>query len=126
MPKQPTISVVDDDESVREATVDLLSSLGFAAEAFQDAEDFLKSNSRCVTSCLIADIQMPRVSGLELYRLLVASGNPIPAVLITAYPNDKIRAQVLRAGVIGYLTKPFSDTKLLDCINTALELRKAS
>jgi FixJ family two-component response regulator len=120
------ISITDDDESVREAIVDLMRSMGFMAEAFAHAEIFLRSESRQVTSCLILDGQMPGMSGLELHRRLIASGSHIPTVLITAYPDEKIRTQALRAGVIGYLTKPFSDAELLRCINSALERRKAS
>jgi len=126
MAKQLVISIVDDDESVCEAIVDLMRSMGFMAEAFALAETFLRSESRHVTSCLILDGQMPGMSGLEFHRRLIASGSHIPTVLITAYPDEKVRTQALRAGVIGYLTKPFSDAELLRCINSALENRKAS
>jgi FixJ family two-component response regulator len=126
MAKQLVISIVDDDESVCEAIVDLMRSMGFMAEAFAHAETFLRSESRHVTSCLILDGQMPWMSGLEVHRRLIASGSHIPTVLITAYPDEKIRTQALKAGVIGYLTKPFSDAELLRCINSALERRKAS
>ena len=126
MPKQPVISIVDDDHSVREAVMDLMSSLGFAAEAFPSAGTFLTSDAVRSTSCLIADVQMPGMSGLELRRRLAASGNAIPTILITAYPDDTVRAHAHEAGVIGYLTKPFSDDELIGCIDLALERRKAS
>ena len=115
------ISIVDDDESVREATVGLMRALGFSAQTFPCAEDFLKSNRVHDTSCLIADVQMPGMTGLELYSCLRASGTPIPTVLITAHPNDTVRTRALTAGVVGYLTKPFTEADLLRCIETALE-----
>ena len=115
------ISIVDDDKSVREATVGLMRALGFSAQTFPCAEDFLKSNRVHDTSCLIADVQMPGMTGLELYSCLRASGTPIPTVLITAHPNDTVRTRALTAGVVGYLTKPFTEADLLRCIETALE-----
>ena len=95
------------------ATTRLLRSLGFIAKGFSSADEFLKSNRLQITSCLIADVQMPETSGLALYGQLVASGNPIPTVLITAYPDDAIRARALSAGVAAYLVKPFSEKELL-------------
>jgi FixJ family two-component response regulator len=106
---------------VREATTRLLRSLGFIAKGFSSAEEFLKSNRLQITSCLIADVQMPETSRLALYGQLVASGNPIPTILITAYPDDAIRARALSAGVAAYLVKPFSEKDLLDSIDTALK-----
>ena len=120
MPNKPVITIVDDDESVREATMSLMRALGFTSEAYPCAEDFLKSGRVQRTSCLIADVRMPGMTGLELHRRLVASGNPIPTVLITAHPDDGIRAAALQAGIICYLTKPFSEDDLLGCIHSAL------
>jgi len=114
------IAIVDDDESVREALTGLMKSLGYGAAAFSCAEDFLKSSHRHETSCLIADVQMPGMSGLELRDALVASGQPIPTILISAYPDEGVRARALHAGVIGYLAKPFNEDDLLACIHTAL------
>lgn len=114
------VSIVDDDESVREAMTDLMKSLGFPAEAFDSAEAFLGSSRRHDTGCLIADVQMPRMTGLELHRRLVASGRPIPTILITAYPDERGRARALAAGVICYLTKPFDEDGLIGCIRLAL------
>ena len=125
MPKKPVISIVDDDPSVREATVDLLDSMGFIAEPFERADDFLKSNRLHSTSCLISDVRMPRMTGLELHNRLVESGNVIPTILITAFPNDRDRERALQAGVKCYLTKPFKEDDLLACIRTALEYRGA-
>jgi FixJ family two-component response regulator len=114
-----SIAVVEDDESVREATIGLLRSHGFIAKGFPSADAFLKSNHIRITSCLIADVQMPNMSGLALYGQLIAVGTPIPTILITAYPDDAVRARALNAGVTGYLTKPFGEKELLDCIDAA-------
>ena len=102
-----------------------MRALGFSAEAFGSAEDFLKFDRLRNTACLIADVQMPQMSGLELHRRLVASGVFIPTILITAYPDDSIRARALEAGVICYLTKPFKKDHLLDCIQSALDRGRA-
>ena len=118
---KPSIAVVDDDESVREATTRLLRSLGFIAKGFSSPDEFLSSNRQHIISCLIADVQMPGISGLALYGQLIAAGNPIPTILITAYPDEAIRERALNAGVAGYLVKPFSEKELLDCIDTALK-----
>ena len=122
---EPLISIVDDDEAVREATKGLMRAVGFRADAFGSAEDFLKFDRLHSTACLIADVQMPRMSGLELHRRLVTSGLSIPTILITAYPNDSGRERALKAGVIGYLTKPFNMDELLGCIEAALERQPA-
>ena len=116
---KPSIAVVEDDDSVREATIGLLRSNGFIAKGFPSADEFLRSNRILITSCLIADVQMPKMSGLALYGGLVASGTPIPTILITAYPDDAVRARALNAGVTAYLVKPFSEKELLDCIDVA-------
>lgn len=118
--KQPLIAIVDDDESVREAIKGLMRSTGLAAEAFSCGEDFLRSPDRNRTSCLIVDINMPGMSGLDLHQHLSAAGQSIPTILITAYPNERVRARALNAGVIGYLTKPFSENDLLKCVRSTL------
>ena len=125
MPKKPVISIVDDDNSVREGTVDLVKAMGFVAEAFPSAENFLNSKRLHNTSCLITDVRMPGMTGFELHNRLVGSGNVIPTILITAFPNDKDQARALRAGVSCYLSKPFSEDDLLACIRSALERREA-
>ena len=121
MPEQkPLISVVDDDESVREATKGLMLSLGYSAAAFPSAEDFLQSSEVSHTSCLIADVNMPGMSGLELHRRLSASGKPFPTILITAYPDERVREGAMNAGVICYLSKPFDEGDLLSCLDNAI------
>ena len=123
MPKtKPQISVVDDDESMREAIRGLMRSLGYKAQAFRSAEEFLTSRQVPHTSCLIADVQMPGMTGLELHRHLVASGNTIPTILITAYPDDSVRERALGDGVVGYLSKPFDENDLLACIRSSLDI----
>ena len=120
MPRTAIIAIVDDDHSVREALASLVRSLGYAAIAFACAEDLLKSKRRRGVSCLIADVQMPGMTGLELYQQLSAFGNRVPTILITAYPDDSVRERALTAGVIGYLNKPFKEDDLLACIRSAL------
>lgn len=121
MDKKRMISIVDDDESVRDATASLVRAAGYAPEAFPCASDFLNSEAVPRTDFLIADVQMPGMTGLDLYDALVDAGKRIPTVLITAYPDEKSRNRALRAGVMRYLTKPFNETELLDCIQSALE-----
>ena len=116
------ISVVDDDESMREAIRGLMRSLGYKAQAFRSAEEFLTSRQVPHTSCLIADVQMPGMTGLELHRHLVAAGRPIPTILITAYPDDSARERALGDGVVCYLSKPFDENDLLACIHSSLNL----
>ncbi|MGC2200021.1 MAG: response regulator [Stellaceae bacterium] len=120
MPKKPVIAVVDDDESVREALTSLVRSLGYVAYAFECAEDLLKSKRRRRVTCVVADVQMPGMTGLELHNRLVSSGEPIPTILVTAFPDDRARERALRAGVICYLTKPFSEGDLLACLRSTL------
>ena len=120
MPDKPVIAIVDDDRSVREALMSLMRALGFVSEAYDCAEAFLTSGRVDRTSCLIADVRMPGMSGPELHQHLVTSGNPIPTVLITAHQDAEGRARALRAGVLGYLTKPFDENDLLRCIHAAI------
>ncbi len=124
MAKKIVIAIVEDDESVREALTGLMRSLGFFAKAFHSGESFLSSNRLHGTSCLIADVQMPGMTGVELHSRLVASGKPIPTILITAYPDDRVRARALKAGVVCYLAKPFDENEMLACVSSALKDRK--
>ena len=117
------ISIVDDDESVREAMQALMKSLGLAAEVFASAEEFLASDSGSRAACLITDMQMPGLTGLGLHDRLVASGNPVPTIVITAYPDERARARALQAGVACYLIKPFNEIDLLTCIRSILDRR---
>jgi FixJ family two-component response regulator len=125
VPEKILISIVDDDESVREATKGLMKSLGFTAETFPSAADFLTSHHRRRTACLIADVNMPGMTGPELHRRLIASGDTIPTILITAYPDDNVRARALSAGAICYLRKPFDEGDLLVCVHSAVAGAKA-
>jgi FixJ family two-component response regulator len=119
----PLVSVVDDDESVREALPDLLRALGFAAEAFASAEEFLATDSVARTRCLVLDVGMPRMSGPELQAELAWRRHAVPIVFITALDDESIRARVLAAGAVACLSKPFSDTALLDAVTAALGVR---
>ena len=114
------IAIVDDDESMRDALAGLMRAVGWRAKHFASAEEFLKSPECTRAACLVADVNMPGMSGPDLHRHLVASGNGIPTILMTAYPNDKVRTRALSAGVLGYLTKPFVEEELLSHIRTAL------
>jgi FixJ family two-component response regulator len=117
---QHLISVVDDDEPFREAMTSLMKSLGFEVEAFSSAEAFLASPRLASTSCVIADVHMPAMTGIDLHRQLVASGRSVPVILITAYPDDDVRARALAAGVICYLSKTFDDDALLGFVRSTL------
>ena len=118
----PLIAIVDDDESVRDATVALIRSIGVAAEAFPSGEDFLRSPHLSRIACLVTDVNMPGMSGLDLYNRLAALPKSIPTILMTAYPNDKVRECALSAGIVCYLVKPFSEGELLNCIGSVVSL----
>jgi FixJ family two-component response regulator len=118
-----TIAVIDDDDSIREAVAGLVKSLGYRAVAFGRAEDFLQFDQRSAIACLIADVQMPGMTGPDLHNQLVASGEPIPTILITAYPDHVVRTRALQNGVKCYLTKPFREEDLIQCIQSALDSR---
>jgi FixJ family two-component response regulator len=120
MPNASIISIVDDDASVREGLADLVSSMGCQPKTFQRAEHFLKSHWLRNASCLIADVQMPEMTGLELYSALEDLGVKIPTILITAFPNNDDRERALNAGVSRYLTKPFKKGELIKCIRSTL------
>jgi FixJ family two-component response regulator len=115
------VAIIDDDEYSRAATTDLVKSLGFAVQDFTSALDFLASPHLHNTACLITDINMPRMTGIELYSHLVKSGYRVPTILLTAYPDDSVRADALAQGVICYLTKPCDDDHLLECVEAALK-----
>ena len=119
--KPKVVAIVDDDESVRGALQGLMKEAGFTALAFASAEEFLNSGEQQRTSCLIADIRMPGMSGLDLQSKLNAERCRIPIVFITAQGDEKMRMQALRAGAVEFLTKPFDDEVLLDSVRAALE-----
>lgn len=114
------ISIVDDDESVREATKGLVRSLGYAAATFASAEEFLDSDQMQDTSCLITDIQMPGLNGVDLQRRLMADGARFPVIFVTAFPDERTRKRVLDAGAADFLSKPFSDEQLISSLDMAL------
>ena len=125
MLQTPMISIVDDDESVREATKGLVRSLGYVAETFGSAEEFLGSECRFETSCIITDVQMPGLSGVELQSRLIAEGHLLPIIFMTAFPEERVRKRALEAGAYGYLSKPFDEGHLIDCLDRALQGRVA-
>jgi FixJ family two-component response regulator len=114
------ISIVDDDESVRRTTTLLVESFGFRAAAFESAETFLRSGDLHDTSCLIVDVQMPGMDGLQLQSHLAAAGCGIPIIFITAYESKDSRQRAMQAGAAAFLGKPFSDEQLLQIIRSAL------
>jgi FixJ family two-component response regulator len=120
MPNGPLVAIVDDDKSIRNATQDLLKAAGFSTAAFEDAESFLGSASRAIASCVVADMRMPGMTGLELYKELLASGHAIPTVIITAHPEELTQARAREAGINCYLVKPFAPEELLECVSEAL------
>ena len=124
MQKKPVVAIVDDDESACEGTMDLLKAMGFVAKGSRSAEDFLQSSHLRRTACVITDMRMSGMTGLELHDHLVQSGKTIPTILVTAFPNDRDRARALQAGVVCYLAKPFNDQDLLRCVGSALESRR--
>jgi FixJ family two-component response regulator len=119
--KVHTISIVDDDESVREATKGLVRSLGYAVATFASAEEFLSSDRVGATSCVITDVQMAGLSGLDLQERLAARGIALPVIFITAFPDERTRRRAMEGGAIEYLSKPFSDEQLVSCLDTALK-----
>lgn len=124
MAKNPLISVVEDDEPFRESMRKLVTALGYAVEVFPSAANFLASPLLAQTACLVTDVQMPGMTGVELYRHLVEEGHAIPTILVTAYPNDAVRNRVLQDGAVCYLSKPVDDDHLERCLRSALQSRK--
>ena len=121
--KLPLISIVDDDEGIRQALKSLIDSVGFRAEVFDSGEKFLNSPYLSQTDCLITDVRMPGMSGLELQERLSAAGRSIPIVFISAHEDKEARARGLRAGAIDFLQKPFACDTLLGAIQAALDTR---
>jgi FixJ family two-component response regulator len=123
VPHTPVIAIVDDDESFRHATLSFVRSLGYSAAAFPSADAFLNSDAIENTDCLITDVQMPGMSGIELQNHLLAQGNRVPVIFVTAFPETEARGDALRAGAVGFLGKPFGDENLISCLNKALATR---
>jgi len=118
--KKQLVSVVEDDRFFRESMTRLMRSLGYTIEAFQSAADFLASPRLAETACLITDVHMPSMTGVELYRRLIDTGRAIPTIFITAYPNDADRDRALNDGVVCYLRKPVDEQHLIQCLHAAL------
>lgn len=123
MSQTPLLICVEDDPSVREAIKGLLVALGFAAEVFSSAEEFIQSSRLSETSCLITDVQLRGMSGIELQHRLGALGHHIPTIVITAFPDERIRARALSAGAVCFLCKPINMDELVNCIDSALNRR---
>ncbi len=121
MADAPLIAIVDDDEFFRASMEELMQSVGYTVEAFPSASDFLASDLLDETTCLIADIHMPAMTGVELYARLVETGHTIPTILVTGYPDNATRARALRDGIVCYLAKPFDDNHLMNCVRKAVE-----
>jgi FixJ family two-component response regulator len=117
---EPMIAIVDDDESVRIAMGGMVESFGYSPVTFESADQFLKSDKLPDASCLILDVQMPGMNGLDLYNALISSGRRIPTIFVTAFPDPRVRERALKAGGLCFLSKPFGRSDLLGCIQTAL------
>jgi FixJ family two-component response regulator len=115
------ISIIDDDASVRVATYRLVRSLGYIAHTFASADEFLRSSQLNDTSCVIADVQMPGMSGIELQNLLKTQGHRLPIIFITAFPEESVRAQALEAGAACFLSKPFDAQTLIKYLDAAVQ-----
>ncbi len=117
----PTIAIIDDDEPIRTTMSSLVRSLGFNALAFSSADEYLQSPQRYRASCLISDVQMPGMSGLDLQNRLVAEGHRVPIIFVTAFPHRNIEKRAREAGAVCVLNKPFESQALVDCIQRALK-----
>ena len=114
------IAIVDDDAFVRDSLRDLMESLGYEVAAFESAERFLEGACLAETSCVITDVQMPGLSGLDLQGRLVADGHGIPIIFVTGLPDETFRVRAMRAGAVGFLSKPFDESSLINCLESAL------
>ena len=123
MAHRQVIAIVDDDALIRETLQDLLESAGYSSVVFSSAQGFLKSKRLARFACLITDMRMPGTTGIELYQKLVDAGLAIPTILITAYPDETLRARAVRAGIRCYLPKPVTSDALLACVDEALGAR---
>ncbi len=125
MSEVPLISIVDDDALAREGIRQLVESLGYRAVTFSSAEHFLESSVIAETICLITDVQMPGLNGLELQEALQSQGFQTPIILITAYANEKHRSRALDAGAVDFLSKPFNEESLIKCLTAAIKMRSS-
>jgi FixJ family two-component response regulator len=122
MSEAPLIAIVDDDELARDGIAELVESLGYNASTFTSAEHYLQSAVVAQTTCLITDMQMPGLSGLELQETLQSQGYQIPLILVTAYPNENDRTRAINNGAVDFLSKPFDDRYLMECLTDAIKL----
>ena len=120
MSERSLISIVDDDQSFGDSMRRLVKSLDYSVAVFPSAAQFLASAQLAATACLVADIHMPEMTGVELYNYLVKSGHAIPTILVTAYPDDRVKERMLTLGVECYLPKPLVEAVLIDCLRTAV------
>ena len=125
MSEIPLISIIDDEPLARDGICVLVESLGYKGVTFVSANHFLESGLIAETTCLITDLQMPGLSGLELQEALKSQGYRTPVIVITAYPNEKHRTRAFANGAVGFLTKPFNEQCLIDCLNAAIEPRSS-
>src|SRR5581483_1584517 len=123
LPENPVISIVDDDESIRVATKRLLRLHGFVVHTFMSAEAFLESPVINDTSCIVTDVRMPGMNGIELQEHLMRQGHHMPLIFITAFPEERHRTRAMEAGAVSFLRKPFDAKTLIDCIDEALKRR---
>jgi FixJ family two-component response regulator len=121
MPRVPLISIVDDDDAVRNSLDDLIRSIGFGTQGFSSADAFLSSNQARDTACLILDVRMPGMNGIDLQRQIVAANWRIPIIFITSHADDDARARALKAGAVAFLYKPFREEELLNALHAALK-----
>jgi FixJ family two-component response regulator len=122
--KKPLISIVDDDRSFRDSMHRLVKSLGYTVQVFPSAAEFLASPGLTSTACLVADIHMPDMTGVELYRHLIETGRSMPTILITAYPDDRVQERMIGQGVECYLRKPLEEAHLIECLRLAVARRR--
>src|SRR5262250_2565378 len=121
MPKRKLISLVEDDQPFRESMQKLMGALGYSVEAFHSAANFLASPVLANTDCLVTDVNMPGMTGVELHRHLLGAGYAIPTILVTAYPDEAVGDQAVKDGVVCYLSKPVDDDHLERCLRSALQ-----
>ena len=121
MPSSVRITIIDDDEFVREAVERLIRSLGYDAETFASAEDYLSQSHVANTQCLITDVHMSGLTGVELQTHLIAAGYRIPIIFMSGYSEDAVRATAIRNGAVGFLNKPIRVADLIECLNKALK-----
>lgn len=121
MQNAPIVSIIDDDQDVRQAVQRLMRSRGFATRTFASAEEFLRSPSLHETACVITDIQMPGMTGIDLHDVMLKQGPRLPVIFLTAFPDDRTEKRALQAGALGFLTKPFDAKTLVRLVDTAVQ-----